>query len=170
MNLLRVGIIARTHGYKGDLKISLDAGVEVAKSFKGPGFIYFAGKPVPFFLEHLQWVNHELWLKFEDVDSESEARPLCNKAFFLEQKFVKKMPLTPDWQQWMGYQILSQDLELIGQIVEIAQLEPLVLGVQHLKGKILLPVNSSTLLNVNDSNKEIQLFVPEGLINFYLGE
>lgn len=166
-NLVRVGQIARSHGYKGELRLQIHPGFQLKKSIKGPVFIQFAGKPVPFFFESYLLQDQELLIKLEDIDSEEAARALCGRSFWLDILDVKKMPGAEESGEWQGFQVW-EGKKLLGEIQEVIQQAPLVVKVIIQQKEVLLPINSGTLVKVEEKKKSVWVKLPEGLLDFYL--
>lgn len=73
-DLTEVGVILKTHGYKGGLKVTTYYDISFLK-VKEPVFLQISGKPVPFFTEDVRIVTTDLAIiKLEDIDDDDVGR------------------------------------------------------------------------------------------------
>lgn len=164
--LVNIGSVARLHGYQGAIKIHISQAFRL-KKIKGPVFIEFAHKPVPFFCQTVHQSDDTLIVQLEKVQQEAKASVFIGRQVWIAAELVTKNRNAFLQEEWLGYQVFNQDHQLIGTAGIIHNYNQWVLEVKTAKGEALLPVNDETLLSVSKKDKAIRLFIPEGLLDLY---
>lgn len=164
-NLVHIGHVSRVHGFKGQVKIALKNNISIKKRKGLVLFVEFANKPVPFFLDSVQEQSEHLLAHFEDIHSDKQAEELQGRSIFAESKSVQ---IDEDaFEMLIGYKIIDQEKQLIGIIEEVLNYNQYLAKITLDGREVLLPMNEDTILKVNHKKKEIQLYIPEGLLDFY---
>src|SRR4249920_3082627 len=89
-DLKRIGFVNKTSGFNGNLScISSIARPEKLLKRKFL-FLILEGLPVPFAIETIEVNGEEVLVKFEDVDSELQAKKLLRKEIYAEKMHDKK--------------------------------------------------------------------------------
>ncbi len=164
---MAVGWVSKTHGYKGEIKIVLTEGISI-KPNKEPVFIEWDKKPVPYFLEKWADQGGQAIAKLKNIDSETAAAELTGKALFFEEKKVKRAKGSFDEKELIGLKITDQNGHPVGEVLAVENYNQLVIQTIVNGKEVLLPLNEDTLLKRTKTS--IQLLIPEGLLEFYLGE
>ena len=90
-DLSRIGFVNKTSGFKGSLSCITNI-VRPEKLLKSKFlFLILEGLPVPFAIEKIELRGEEFIVKFEDVDSEENAKRLLRK----ETQFPGNLCWTP---------------------------------------------------------------------------
>jgi len=164
-NLVHIGHVSRVHGYKGQIKISLNPNTLIKKPKGLVLFVEYANKPVPFFFSSFQEQPNQLIIQFEDIDGEQKAAELVGRKIFAEEKYVTVE--VDDLQKLNGYTVIDQDEKNVGTVSEIVNYNQFLAKVIIDGKEVLLPMNHETLLGIDEANKILHLHIPEGLLEFY---
>lgn len=161
-----LGTILKSHGTKGDLVIGTS--FEIPQNFKMPEsvFLVIDGLPVPFFIEHYSIISDEtIIVKFESINEKEQVSQYYNCSVRMESKYFKKIKVIPNINSLIGYTVLDDELNELGKVSDFMDIpmNPL-LQIDYKDKEILLPINNDTLLDFNEKEKRIVLFVPDGLI------
>ena len=164
------GKIIKTHGFKGELIISV--GYPIPGIFNKTNYIFIEteGLLVPFFLESVQGAGSSVNIKFEDVDSEEKSRLLCGCNMWLPKKFMpEQLKKQLDIPGYTGFRVIDQqkgEIGLLENVLEMPQQQML----QIMKGpkEILIPVTEEIIVKIDKKNKTIYIDAPDGLIDLYL--
>jgi 16S rRNA processing protein RimM len=169
-NLVNIGYVAKVHGYKGEIRITLNDGISV-KKIKGLMFIEFAQKPVPFFIAQFSLPNdNSILIKLEDINNEQDAKELTGRQIWIEPTNVKIKKNEGVGDYIIGFDIIDEHKIIIGQVESLQNYNQLLIQTTIQEKEILLPANEETIIEINPRKKYIQLYIPEGLLNFYLNE
>jgi len=164
-NLL-IGSISRTHGTKGSVLLRLRNFKPEEIKNRDSVFVEVDGLLVPFFIEEFKTATTEtLILKFEDIDTEPDARSISGSDVYLAPHQVKRSKKgLPKKMSVTGYRVVDKKLGYIGVAGELTGLStnPL-LEISHEGRNWLLPAHEDIILEINDHGKEILIAAPEGL-------
>ncbi len=170
--LIHIGKVVATFGLTGQVVITHVLSKKV--TFKSQEAIFIEvtkGKPVPFFVESCVTKNtEELTLKLEDVSSRESAIRLISKNVWInESEFVKHVDKNAPIAL-IGYTIFDEENEkVLGTIAEMIEQPHQLLAKIYIDNKeVLIPLNESTLLEINRKKKEVLVDLPEGLLDVYL--
>ncbi|MFH0865709.1 MAG: ribosome maturation factor RimM [Bacteroidota bacterium] len=164
------GKIIKTHGYKGELIISVSDVIPDISDKTEFVFVEIEGLLVPFFFESCMGSGNTLNIKFEDVDNEESSRRLCGcnlwlPDIFLSEKSKNHLEL-PDLS---GYKVIDKVKGETGTLIKIIEMpQQQLLQINFQNKEILIPVAEEIITRVDKKNKIIFINVPEGLIDLYL--
>lgn len=124
-----------------------------------PVFIRFDGLPVPFFIESIQPKGGRSIVKFEDVDSLSDAEEIVGREILLQLSDD-----ADDDDDITGMKVLDQDGRTVGTITEVLDYgSNICIEVLTAEGhRVLLPFHEDLIIKANRSG--IKLHIPEGLV------
>jgi 16S rRNA processing protein RimM len=129
------------------------------------------GLPVPFrILEASIRNENSAILTLENYNTPEESRELIGDDVFIESKQRRKSNTSvPEIDEINGYLVIDRTKGKIGLASEVFDFDGnLVLQVWQNKTEILIPVDESIILGVENSKREIYIDAPEGLIDLYL--
>jgi len=161
------GTILKSHGTKGEVVVATL--VDIPNNFNLPEsvFLVIDGLPVPFFIEYYTVVPpNTFFIKFEEINDRNYASLFYNCSLRIENKFLKKIKLVPNVKSLIGYSVFDDEGTEVGKITGIMDIpmNPLV-KVLYKSNEVLLPANGDTLLDFNDKEKKLVLFIPDGLLD-----
>ena len=166
----KIGKIVAIHGLKGELLLKHSFGKKTA--LKGLQAVFIEEKKdslIPWFVQSAKIKNEEeTYIKLEGVDTRELAAKLSQKEIWLPEPEFKKFAARSAPAGMLGYTIIN-DKESIGEILEVIEQPHQLLCRLSIKGKeVLIPVNESTLKNIDHKKKQVVVLLPEGLLDIYL--
>ena len=151
--------VLKSWGAAGEVVLSRTADDPQGLNVQEPVFIEFDGLPVPFFFESVQNKGNRLIVKFEDVDSLSEAEELVGR----EVRFAGEE--TEEEDTLVGLKVRdSRSRRIVGAIVDCSDYGGnIVLTVEtEDRGEVLLPLHEELIVSIH--GEVITLDIPEGLL------
>lgn len=163
----RTGQIIKAHGYKGEVQVDIyleDS--EVLENMESV-FVEINQKLVPFFMEEIRPGEKRAIIKFEDVDSEEDARYLFKRYIFipLTELGEEDPEEDPAYASLIGFKVVdkkSGELGVIEDFIERTGQDLLIMKYQE--KEILIPVDPTIILKVQPKKKILQVDLPEGLL------
>ena len=168
-----LGIIAKKHSFKGEVVIVLDTDEPELYSDLDAVFVDMGKNLLPFFIERsMLQKGNQLRVKFEDIDSESDAEAILKRDAYLPLSLLP--PLEGNkfyYHEVIGFTVRDTIHGDIGKIVGINDrtAQPLF-EIKQGKIEILIPLIDAFIKNVDRKNRIILVETPEGLIDMYLNE
>jgi len=170
--LTEFGLCVALKGTEGDIVLRLnDPDYEVNST--EPMLVETDGCLVPFFIEE-DSVNYnkngEVSLKFDTVNSNSEAFELTGKKVYVLTEDLIKEDFDEDGYdsdfKYLNYNCYDQNDTLLGKIVDVDDIpgNPLLIIHDSFGKEILVPVNAAEILDENDIIQTVKITVPEGLL------
>lgn len=170
-NFYYLGKITRKFSFKGELIIFLDADDPSDYHNLKKVFIRKENSYIPYFISKIsKYKNNSIRVKFEDIIDEESATELINKEIFLP---IDELPELSGkkfyYHEVIGYMIHDITAGEIGVIEYINDQTSQHLFVVNKNGKeILIPINDDFILNLDRTNKIINLKLPDGLLKIYI--
>ncbi len=166
-----LGKIVRKYSFKGELLIKLDT--DEPKMFTGMESVFVEKNKnlIPFFIERSSLHKSTLLrVKFEDIDSESDADSLMNLHLFLPLNMLPELTGNRFYfHEIIGYTIEDVSFGKVGIVTGVNDGTTQALFEIDRDGKeILIPINDDIIKNVDRDTKTILIDVPSGLIELYL--
>jgi 16S rRNA processing protein RimM len=165
-----LGYIVRTHGVKGQVVAFFD--VDYPEDYKEleSVFLQLNGKLVPFFIQALDLQpNGRIIIKFEDVESITEAEKLKNVALYLP---LDQLPELDEDQFYfhevIGFTVIDEVLGELGKIREIYEMPHQDLMAMDYQGvEVLIPVQDELIMRADKAGQKLYVKLPEGLVEIY---
>ena len=150
--------VLKSWGAKGQVVLSLDSDDPRDLKSEEPVLIDFDGLPVPFFFESIEPKGKHYIVKFEDVDSLSEAEELVGRSARIENAGED------DDDSVIGMRIRdSRTRKIIGEIVAFNEYSGnALITVETAEGEVLLPLHEDLVVSIRGD--VITLDIPEGLL------
>ncbi len=172
LKLIEIGHIIRSHGVRGEVKISINKQIKseiTGKNKKLPVFILFSGLPVPFFIESVKTTGSNYIVKFFYIDTPEQAEDICSRAIFSASKNIKSNTGCYEQKSINSYKVFSDKHGFIGTISQINEIpgNPLI-EIKNDKNTFLVPYVKEFIEKIDHKKKEIKINPPEGLIELYL--
>lgn len=168
----RLGAVSKLHSYKGEVTLFLD--VDDPSEYKNleSVFVEYGNKLIPFFLEKIQIrINGQAVAKFEDIDSERQARTILKCGLYLPLETLPELDETEFYfHEIENFAVVDEKHGLIGSVIHVMDLSknPLI-AVDHNGIEILIPKQDEFIQRVDRENSTIYISAPEGLLDLYLG-
>lgn len=166
---IHIGKIVASFGLKGEviIKHALDKKLNLNK-----GEILFVEQTkdsyLPYFIEYAKAkTNDELIVKFEDVNIRESTQRLLQKKIWITAEAFEKHADKNAPIGLLGYTIIN-DKELLGEVIEIIeQPHQIIAVIQYHEKEAMIPLHGETLKKVDRKKKQIQVSLPEGLLDLY---
>ena len=157
-----LGTIFKLHGYKGDVNIYNDNDIKLILSKISFFLIEENNELIPYFTENIRVKKKKILLvKFEDINSESEALKILNKKVF----YHKIQNLNQN-QIVVGFNVIDKSLGNIGIVdfVSDSKLQSLIL-VKNEEKEFYIPFHEKFIKKIDVNNKILKVKIPKELIN-----
>ncbi len=173
-DFIAIGVILKPHGLKGhvvfkfyDENLKIDAVEHL--------FIKFQGMYLPYFVEEIKQLPKGFKIKLEEINDLESAQNLVNSELFLKPTEIEKLKKEESTSTIGidGFDVFIDTKEkylgVVSAIMENKYQD--IIQVNHSSGKdILIPYVDVFVREINQKEKYIILYVPEGLIELYIGE
>jgi 16S rRNA processing protein RimM len=166
----QLGYVSKVHGLKGEIQAFLD--VDMPENYKKleSVFVDIDNKLIPFFIERIGVAENKAVIKFEEVDTIEAAENLKNKRLYLP---LNKLPKLGQEQFYyhdiIGYSVIDQAEGVLGEIVTIYNLPHQdLIAMQYNNKEVLIPIIDDIVKSVDHEQKEVKVFLPDGLLQIYM--
>lgn len=158
------GTVVKTHGTKGELKVSTDIKVKLTEW----AFLEIREKPVPFYIQQVnQTQPNEFLVKLQDVTTVEQAQELLGLSV-LVPKTKGKRKADPGEFNLNGFMLVDVSLGEIGEVVATEELPQQTMLVTHYKQQqIMIPLVEAFIHDVDEDKEVIYLQLPEGFFEIY---
>ncbi len=171
---LEVGKIGKTHGLKGEIRVSFEA---FFMSYLGEVkmiFLEINGSRVPFFSEYVQYNNpRHVLIKLEGIDHREAAMDIHQKTIYVKPAeydgLVEELDAEQIFNRIVGYTATLEDGTEVGKIEEIFYLPHQSLAQCFYEGnEVLLPLHNDLLGEINQEKETIQLLLDADFLEVYM--
>lgn len=165
-----LGYIVGKYSFKGEILAKLDTDNPDTYVNMNSFFIETPQGLVPYFIERCQLHKSSLLrVKFEGVDSESEAAALLKKDLYLPLNLLPQLEGNQFYyHEVIGFSAKDQFEKEIGIIKTVNDSGPQPLFVIDSDGtEILIPIHDHFIKNLDREGKKIILDLPEGLLDIF---
>lgn len=170
----QVGHITKTHGLNGEVVFFLD--VDEAKEYADieTVLVEVKGQLTPYFLESITIVKgSRAIVAFEDVDTIEQAErfigcglwlPLANlEAIEDETRFY--------FHEIIGYRVVDAQKGPLGIVKAVYTMATQDLIAMDYEGnEVLIPINSDIVPSINRAEKQLNVVLPDGLLEIYTSD
>ena len=147
--------------------------LEKNSSLKGLEVVFIEERKnsfLPWFIESLKVKSEkELIIKLETIDTKEATMALLQKEIWLTETDFKSFADKSSPISLLGYDIV-EDKKSLGKVLEVLeQPHQILCRIEIDEKEVLIPLNESTLLKIDHTKKNIQVSLPDGLLDIYLG-
>jgi len=169
--MVRVGKIVATHGLKGTVVMTHVLGNK--KWLKKGHALHvemLKGSYIPYFVAGCKAAaDGEYLVDMEDMATQAEGKRLVTKFVYVDegllQPYAAESPLL-----WIGFKVIDKAAGVIGDIDDVMQTGSQWLArIMQGEKEILVPLIPQTVDKVLLKTKTIEMTLPEGLLEVYLG-
>ena len=165
-DLILLGVISKTHGYSGNLKLEFSNSDFSLNEYKEPVYLLFNNKPVPFFIDYYEDCGNYALIKFEDVTSGEKAAELTNHELYVQADKYSNIDEEDELTSLLGYQLIDENSGNVGTITNFySNSFQDTLVVLNGEKEVLVPFVDEFIISISDSNKTIYCKLPDGLID-----
>ncbi len=166
-----LGIISRTHGTKGGLVLFLDVDQPSDYYQLKSVLVELGDELIPYFITSLDpGAKQQVFVKFEDIDTQEDANYLQGCTLWLPLKNLPKLEGKKFYyHEVKGFMVIDINKGEIGPLTEIIDLSvnPLF-SVDHEGKEILIPVNDKFIVEIKRKERQLIIEMPDGLLELYL--
>ncbi len=165
-----LGVIVGKFSFKGEVLIKLDTDRPEHYLKKESVFVELHEGLIPFFMEERQLQKSRLLrVKFEEVNSETEAQEILNKAVYLPLKELPELESDQFYfHEVIGFTMIDRHDGEIGTLKSINDITPQALfEIDHHGKEVLVPIHDDFIVKVDKAHKTIELDLPDGLLEMY---
>ncbi len=165
-SFVEIGSVIKPHGYMGQMIAELFSLNDIERETI---FLKIEGYFVPFTVDFINSVGRpdSFILKLKEVNSDEEVKKIVKSQIFLEKNESEEIILNyNEIEEIVDFSIIDIQHGKLGIISEFVDIKrnP-VLSIATAKNQeLLLPINGINILEINETNKEILISTPEGLI------
>ena len=162
------GTVFKLHGYKGDVNIYNDDDIPFDFSELEYFLIDLKNELVPFFIEKARPTKPNVVLvKFEDVNSEEEAKKIHKRKVYLPKDWI---PETDEKEitekKLIGYSVIDIKLGDLGKITFInSQTAQQLIYVSKDGEEFCFPMHEQFVKGVDSKEKVMEVEIPEEFLN-----
>lgn len=163
--LIEVGYAVRTHGVKGQIKISFSENLKEL-SQKDALFLLLKENKIPFFISSVEYINDtDVFIVFEGIESKEDAELFTKKPVWALKDYItaEKTGIKSE-QAFFGYKVQDKNTGEIGKVINVFDAQEYNLAEVEHKGKnILIPLHKNILIQTDKKKKILYVDLPEGL-------
>lgn len=166
-----IGRIVAVHGVDGSVVVQHELGKATGLQDCKALFLELApGSLIPFFpIEGRPRSDSESLLRLEGVDSPERARSLLRKAVWIPEPEFRRLASRSAPITLLGFRVFASGRDL-GPVLEVIEQPHQILLRVEVDGKeALLPFHEGTLIRSDARKRRLDLDLPEGLLEIYLG-
>ena len=165
-NCFLLGTIFKLHGYKGDVTIYNEE--DLTLDLKNIEFLFIEknNSLIPFFISKIRNTKPKnILVKFEDINSEDEAKSILKSPVYIPKKF-KPLKNTKSTEDITGYNVCDQNLGDLGEITYIdSQTPQTLIYVTNNEKEFCFPMDKEFVKNINTVKRIIEVLIPKELLN-----
>ena len=166
-NDILLGRIIKVSGYEGAVTVKLEKTFTENIPQMESVFLEIEGRPVPFFISGLDYSGADiLKLWFEGYDTVEKISEFTGCRIFLTNGVPDENNKKTDNQLLIGYQVHTQEDQLLGPISDIISNHgQWLLNVISLdKKNLLIPFHEDFIISIDRNRKIVVMDIPEGLL------
>jgi 16S rRNA processing protein RimM len=163
-----VGTVFKLHGYKGDVNIYNEVDIPFDFNTLDYFLIEQNSELIPFFIDRARPTKPNVVLvKFEDVNSEEDARKILKREVFLPKKlFPGKDDNAISEKQLIGYSVIDREMGELGKITFINSKTAQQLVYVSKDGKeFCFPMHEKFVKNIDTGKGKMEVEIPEEFLN-----
>ncbi|MFN8295816.1 MAG: ribosome maturation factor RimM [Chitinophagales bacterium] len=165
MELIKIGKVLKTHGYKGHLKVFIDE--FYMNDFEEMSAIIINKLPYFIISKDINSASQAILL-LEEVDSKEKAYLLQGKDIFAKDDDLTEILDGEEYDHLAGYEIIDKTTGKVGIIDEIVEM-PFQFLAKVIKDKkeILIPLNDDFILAIDEKKKVVEMNLPDGFLEIF---
>ncbi len=164
----KIGFFRKTHGVHGEVVLEFEEHFEYSVDEAERFFVELEGLLVPFFIadEGFRYKSSKTAIvKFDWVDTEKYAKRLIGCSAFLYKDEIVDSPEDNE-NLLVGFMLCDEKLGEIGPIEQVDDYSGnIVLTVNYRGEELLIPFNEDFILSFDETNKILNLNLPDGIID-----
>jgi 16S rRNA processing protein RimM len=165
MELIKIGKALKTHGYKGHLRIAVDA--FYMNDFEEMKIIFIESLPY-FILSKDINSDSQAIISLEDITTKEIAHTLQGKDIFAKEEDLTEILEDDPYQEIIGFMMQDKTHGEIGKIEQIIEFPQQYLAqIFQDKKEILIPLNKTFIQKIDSKSKIVSINLPEGFLDVF---
>ncbi len=168
------GYITKAKGLKGELVAFMDT--DHPESYTTLESVLVENKAnkelIPFFILSIQIQGSYATLSLEGVESREAAEDMTGSKLYLPESLLPV--LKGDrfyYHEIIGFDVFDQNRQPIGPVQAVIDLPGNELfEIKHKGKEVLVPISDGIIQKVDKKNRQLHLFIPDGLLEIYTDE
>lgn len=162
-----LGTVFKLHGYKGDVNIYNENDISLDLNNIEYFLIEKENTLIPFFISKARTTKPNILLvKFEDIDSEEEAKKIYKRKVYLPKDWVlnkDKAKLTK--RKLVGYSVMDVNLSNLGKITYVnSQTLQHLIYVEKDGKEFCFPMHKEFVKGINEEARIMKVEIPKELL------
>lgn len=167
-----LGYITKTKGLDGEVILFLDVDYPEDYEEMESVFVEQSKKLVPYFFDYIDIKGKKVIAHFEDIDDIEQAKTLVGCKLFMP---LDSLPDLEEGQfyyhQIIGFTVVDQEKGALGKVAKIYDHTNQDLISMEYQGKeVLIPIVDEIVIKAHLEAEQIEVNLPEGLLDLYLEE
>jgi len=165
-----VGKIVRKYSFKGEVIIKIDKDTPEIITELESLFVAIGDNLIPFFMEKNSWQKpYQLRVKFEDVDSESDADSIINRKIYLPRTVLPERDGNEYYKaEIIGFKVEDVKYGAVGILKGVNEKTPqTLLEVIDESGNLVLIPADAFIQKIDRDNHIVLVETPEGLLDLH---
>ena len=163
-----VGTVFKLHGYKGDVNIYNEDDIPFDFSALEFFLIELDNNLIPFFIDRARPTKPNVVLvKFEDVNSEEDARKILKRKVFLPNELIPEKDHNEiSEKQLIGYSVIDSEMGELGKITFInSQTAQQLIYVSKDGKEFCFPMHEQFVKRIDIKEGIMEVEIPEEFLN-----
>jgi len=162
--IFSIGQIGKPHGVKGELSFSFTTDVFDRENCK----FFILEKDhifVPFFIQEYRFKGtNSGFIKFDDIDTEEDAREFTNHTIYLPKRYMEEAKNNvTDIHFYKGFEIVDNKTGSLGKIARINDDTANILF-ELADSNLLIPASDEYITEIDHKKRIIYMNLPEGIL------
>ncbi len=163
--LIEIGYVVKTHGVKGQLKITFKENI---KELSKPEalFVLVKGEKIPFFIYEIEYISDtEALVLLEDVNSIEQAAKIANKVVWGKSELLIESQDESLIIDYTGYHVTDEQYGDLGKVVAFYEMSDYdLLEVIYQDRELMIPFHDNTIIEIDEEKKIILMRLPDGIL------
>ncbi len=163
--LTEIGFVIKTHGVKGQLRITFNENI---KELSVSEALYFLVKGVkmPYFIQQIEYFKDgDALVQVEELNNKEDAEYFTKKPVFGSKDYQleeDEEEVTP----FLGYQVMDEIAGEIGTVIGYSDMGDYELIEVNFNGKdIMIPIHEDIIISIDEEKNILYLRIPDGLLD-----
>ncbi|MFN8237555.1 MAG: ribosome maturation factor RimM [Chitinophagales bacterium] len=166
MELVKIGKVLKTHGFRGHLKVFIDE--FYMNDFEDMSAIFLDSLPYFIVSKDIN-TDAQAIIFLEGIDTKEKAQPLQGKDIFAREDDLTEILDDDPYKEITGFTLTDKTHGAIGKIEEIIEMPFQFLAkVNKDKKEILIPLNDTFILKIDKIKQQVFVELPAGFLDIYL--
>ncbi|MFM2225111.1 MAG: hypothetical protein RJA07_1313 [Bacteroidota bacterium] len=164
---VKAGKMGAAHKLSGEIKLHFDTTITPLK-LKSVLIGKTPETALPFIIINIKnFTNHTLIVELDEIKTREAAAKLSGIAVWMKETDIEKSETIVD-EKVISYKIIDLNLGEIGLVKDVYQMPSQTILVFDYKSfEIMMPCNDESIVKIYHRKKEIEINIPEGLIEVY---